>query len=133
MVARPVWTWVTDMSPDIATVLAKIIAVPPAQLARHPSSAVSSAMRSSAVYLGRHYVNPIAPLILHLVVVCFFALLLRETVAHHHLAHCVSVLPLSNDACGDLICLRTPVKNNQKIGEKLCLSHLNLIAFGLSQ
>ena len=57
MVARPVWTWVTDMLPDIATVLVKIIAVPPAQLARHPSSAVSSAMRSSAVYLGRHCIN----------------------------------------------------------------------------
>ena len=131
--ARPVCTWGTDILPDIATVLVEISAVPPAQLACHPPSAVHSAMRSSASYLGRHCINPIGPLILHLVVVCFFALLPRETVAYHHLPHCVSVLPLSNDACGYLVCLRAPVKNNQKICEKLCLSHLNLIAFGSSQ
>ena len=48
-----------------------------------------------------------------------FARLLRETVVHHHLADCVSVLPPSKDTCGDLICLQAPVKNNQKIGKKL--------------
>ena len=67
--ARPVCTWGIDILPDIATVLVEISAVPPAQSARHPPSAVSSAMRSSAVYLGRHCINPIRPLILHLVVV----------------------------------------------------------------
>ena len=69
--ARPVCTWGTDILPDIATVLVEISAVPPAQSARHPPSAVYSAMRSSAAYLGRHCINPIGPLILHLVVVCF--------------------------------------------------------------
>ena len=69
--ARPVWMWGTDILPDITTGLAEIIAAPPAQSARHPPSPVSSAMRSSAVYLGRYCINPIGPLKLHLVVVCF--------------------------------------------------------------
>ena len=131
--ARPVCTWGTDILPDIATVLVEISAVPPAQSACHPPSAVHSAMRSSAAYLGRHCINPIGPLILHLVVVCFllFCRGRPSPIITCRIAslscHCQMMLVVI------LFAYVPQVKNNQIIGKKLCLSHLNLIAFGLSQ